>query len=197
MPIDSFLNYLSLEKKYSKHTTIAYKNDLNSFQTFCRDEYGEESIIRVNYAQIRTWIVSLVNDKISNRTINRKISSLKSFYKFLRKTKQIEINPLVKHQALKVSKHIQVPFSEREILDVLNSFDKVCNFESIRNKLIVELFYSTGIRRSELINLTISNIDFSNETVKVFGKRNKELYIPLIKAALKSLNKYIEFRSNI
>ena len=120
-----------------------------------------------------------------------------SFYKFLQKTKQIEINPLVKHQALKVAKQIQVPFSEREILDVLNSVDEVCDFESIRNKLIVELFYSTGMRRSELINLTISSIDFSNETVKVFGKRNKERYIPLIKPALKSLKKYIEFRSNI
>ena len=197
MPIDSFLNYLTLEKKYSKHTAIAYQNDLNSFQIFCNNEYGEESIILANYAQIRTWIVSLVNDKISNRTINRKISSLKSFYKFLQKTQQIEINPLVKHQALKVAKQIQVPFSEREILDVLNSVDEICNFESIRNKLIVELFYSTGIRRSELINLKTSSIDFSNETVKVFGKRNKERYIPLIKPTLKSLIKYIEFRSNI
>ena len=197
MPTDSFLNYLLSATKYSKHTTIAYRNDLNSFQVFCKNEYGEESIIHANYAQIRTWIVSLVNDKISNRTINRKISSLKSFYKFLQKTKQIEINPLVKHQALKVAKQIQVPFSEREILDVLNSVDEVCDFESIRNKLIVELFYSTGMRRSELINLTISSIDFSNETVKVFGKRNKERYIPLIKPALKSLRKYIEFRSNI
>jgi integrase/recombinase XerC len=197
MPIDSFLNYLTLEKKYSKHTIIAYQNDLNTFQIFCKKEYNTKSIIHVNYAQIRTWIVSLVNAKVSNSTINRKVSSLKSFYKFLQKTKQIEINPLLKHQALKVSKQIQVPFSEKEILEVLNSVEEVNDFESVRNKLIVELFYSTGIRRSELINLKISNIDFANETVKVLGKRSKERYIPLIKPALKSLNEYIDFRAKI
>ncbi len=197
MPVNSFLNYLALEKKYSKHTTIAYQNDLNSFQKFCEIEYDEQSIVHVNYAQIRTWIVSLVNEKISNRTINRKISTLKSFYKFLQKTKQIEINPLIKHQALKISKKIQVPFSEKEILNVLNSIDEFRNFESVRNKLIVELFYSTGMRRSELINLKISNIDFVNETVKVLGKRSKERYIPLIKPALISLREYIEFRNDI
>ncbi|HCE53564.1 MAG TPA: integrase, partial [Lutibacter sp.] len=111
MPITSFLNYLSLEKKYSKHTVTAYQNDLNSFQLFCNLEYGNENIATVNYAQIRNWIVSLVNSKITNRTINRKVSSLKSFYKFLQKTKQIEASPLVKHQALKVLKQVQVPFS--------------------------------------------------------------------------------------
>jgi len=197
MPIDSFLNYLAFEKKYSKHTLIAYRNDLNAFQVFCQNEYDEQNVIFVNYAQIRTWIISLVNAKVSNSTINRKVSTLKSFYKFLQKTKQIEMNPLVKHQALKVSKQIQVPFSEKEILEVLNSVDEAKDFESIRNKLMVELFYSTGIRRSELINLKISNIDFANETVKVLGKRNKERYIPLIKPALKSLNEYIEIRANI
>lgn len=197
MPINSFLNYLALEKKYSKHTTTAYQNDLNSFQIFCKNEYDDQSIVNANYAQIRTWIVSLVNSNISNRSINRKVSSLKSFYKFLQKTKQIEVNPLVKHQALKVSKQIQVPFSEKEMMSVLNAVDEDHNFESIRNKLIVELFYTTGIRRSELINLKTSDIDIVNETVKVFGKRNKERYIPLIKPALKSLKEYIEFRDEI
>jgi integrase/recombinase XerC len=197
MPINSFINYLALEKKYSKHTITAYQNDLNSFQIFCKNEYDGQSIVDVNYAQIRTWIVSLVNSNISNRTVNRKVSSLKSFYKFLQKTAQIETNPLVKHQALKVSKQIQVPFSEKEILSVLQAIDKDRNFESVRNKLIVELFYATGIRRSELINLKISAIDFLNETVKVFGKRKKERYIPLIKPALKSLKEYIEFRDEI
>ena len=197
MPIKSFLNYLALEKKYSKHTTIAYQNDLSSFQIFCRNEYDEQNIIDVNYGQIRTWIVSLVNSNISNRTINRKVSSLKSFYKFLQKTKQIETNPLVKHQALKISRKVQIPFSEKEIVSVLDAVDAEPTFESIRNKLIVELLYSTGIRRSELINLKVSNVDFANETVKVFGKRNKDRYIPLIKPALKSLDEYMGYRSKI
>ncbi len=196
MPITSFLNYLALEKKYSHHTITAYQNDLNSFQAFCNQEYSDESIATVNYAQIRNWIVSLVNAKISNRTINRKVSSLKSFYKFLQKTKQIETNPLVKHQALKVLKQVQVPFSEKEIFNVLNALDDG-DFESVRNKLMVELFYSTGMRRNELINIKISDIDYVNETVKVLGKRNKERYIPLLKTVKVSLLKYCAIRENI
>jgi len=197
MPITSFLNYLALEKKYSKHTITAYQNDLNSFQAFCNQEFGNESIATVHYAQIRNWIVSLVNSKISNRTINRKVSSLKSFYKFLQKIKQIEINPLAKHQALKVLKQVQVPFSEKEIFSVLNTVDKEGDFESVRNKLIVELFYSTGMRRNELINIKITDIDDVNETVKVLGKRNKERYIPLLNSVRESLKKYGKFRGEI
>jgi integrase/recombinase XerC len=197
MPITSFLNYLALEKKYSKHTITAYQNDLNCFQLFCNQEFGNESIASVNYAQIRNWIVSLVNSKITNRSINRKISSLKSFYKFLQKTKQIESSPLVKHQALKVLKQVQVPFSEKEIFSVLNIVDDDGDFESVRNKLIVELFYSTGMRRNELINIKIADIDYVNETVKVLGKRNKERYIPLLKSVRESLRKYSEIREDI
>jgi integrase/recombinase XerC len=197
MPIKSFLNYLTLEKKYSTHTIKAYKNDLNSFQLFCINEYDNQQIATINYPQIRNWIVSLVNVNVSNRSINRKISSLKSFYKFLQKIKEIEQNPLTKHKALKVSKKIQVPFSKKEINDVLKYFDEDVDFESIRNKLIVELFYSTGMRRSELINLKISDIDFANETVKVLGKRKKERYIPLLKSVQKTLAQYIEVREEI
>jgi integrase/recombinase XerC len=196
MPITSFLNYLALEKKYSHHTITAYQNDLNSFQAFCDQEYGDESIATVNYAQIRNWIVSLVNAKITNRTINRKVSSLKSFYKFLQKTKQIEASPLVKHQVLKVFKQVQVPFSEKEIFSVLDSMDED-DFESVRNKLMVELFYSTGMRRNELINIKMTDVDYVNETVKVLGKRNKERYIPLLKTVKESLLKYSVIRENI
>jgi len=197
MPINPFLNYLLIEKKYSNHTIIAYKKDLNDFISFCVSEYESGDIVDVNYSQIRSWIVSLVNLKVSNRTINRKISTLKSFYKFLQKTKQIEVSPLAKHQALKVSKQVQVPFSEKEIKDVLNLKEDTLDFESVRNKLIVELFYSTGIRRSELIQIKIGNIDFNNETVKVIGKRNKERYIPLIKTVQNSLKNYIKYRDEI
>jgi integrase/recombinase XerC len=197
MPIKSFLNYLALEKKYSQHTVIAYQNDLNTFQEFCKNEFGTDNIVYVNYAQIRNWIISLVNSNISNRSINRKLSALKSYYKFLQKTKQIEISPMVKHQALKVSKKIQIPFSENEIKNVLNSSENNTDFESIRNKLIVELFYSTGIRRAELINIKIADVNFVNETVKVLGKRNKERYIPLIKTVQISLKKYLDIRAQI
>ena len=193
MPIISYIEYLSFEKKYSEHTIIAYKNDLNSFQEFCIITYNG-TIKDVHYSQIRSWIVSLVDSGVSNRTVNRKISSLKSFYKFLQKTKQIDRNPLVKHQALKVSKRIQVPFSEKEITAVLNQSIDEDDFKSIRNKLIVELLYSTGMRRNELIHITIADVDFSNNTVKVLGKRNKERIIPLLSSVKNSLQKYMILR---
>ncbi|WP_456377515.1 tyrosine-type recombinase/integrase [Lutibacter sp.] len=197
MPIHSFLNYLALEKKYSQHTITAYLKDLNSFQEFCNNEFDKQRIIEANYAQIRSWIVALVNANISNRTINRKISSLKSFYKFLQKTKEIDSNPLAKHKALKVPKQVQVPFSEKEIRNAINLLDEEVDFESLRNRLIIELFYTTGMRRSELINLKLTNLDFANETVKVLGKRNKERYIPLLKPVQNSLKKYIEVRNEM
>jgi len=195
MPIKSFLDYISLEKKYSQHTVTAYKNDLVSFQDFCLNEFDSGDVVNINYAQIRNWIVSLVNMGVSNRTINRKISSLKSFYKFLQKTKQLDSSPLVKHKALKVAKRVQVPFSEKEIESVINLKEDVVDFESVRDKLIVELLYSTGMRRNELINLKLSNINYSNQVVKVLGKRNKERYIPLLKSVIESLENYNEFRS--
>ncbi|MBI9042126.1 tyrosine-type recombinase/integrase [Lutibacter sp.] len=197
MPINSFLNYIALEKKYSQHTVTAYKNDLNTFQEFCLTEFDSSNIININYAQIRSWIIRLVNSNISNRSINRKLSALKSFYKFLQKTKQIEISPMVKHKALKISKKIQIPFSEKEIKEVLNLVEDSFDFELVRNKLIVELFYSTGMRRAELVNIKLTDIDMVNETVKVLGKRNKERYIPLIKSVQISLKKYIEIRTEI
>jgi integrase/recombinase XerC len=192
--IDAFLEYLSLEKKYSVHTVIAYKTDLLSFRDFLATEYNQEEFLSVHYPQIRNWIVSLVDGKISNRTINRKVSSLKSFYKFLQKTKQIKINPLSKHRALKVAKKVQVPFSSKEINLVINSIDEEHDFTLIRNKLIVELFYSTGIRRTELINIKEVDVSFSNEVIKVLGKRNKERFVPLLKSVVPTLKKYLELK---
>lgn len=197
MPINSFLNYLSLEKKYSNHTVTAYKKDVLSFQEFCLQTYDDENIVAINYSQIRSWIVNLVNSNISNRSINRKLSALKSFYKFLQKTRLIDVNPMARHQALKTSKKIQVPFSEKEVLKALNDTTNDEGFEAVRDKLIVELFYATGIRRAELINIKIADVDFSNQNVKVLGKRNKERYIPLIKPVLKSIKKYCELRKEI
>ena len=194
MPIKSFLEYLALEKKYSQNTTLAYKNDLNSFQQFCKQEYEDDSLLLVHYSQIRSWIVFLVASDISNRTVNRKVSSLNAFYKFLQKTKQIKENPLAKHKALKVSKRVQVPFSEKEIACVIDQLNGGTDFRSIRNKVIVELLYSTGMRRNELIQLKVEDIDISNKTVKVLGKRNKERFIPLLNSMSESLQKYILIR---
>jgi len=195
MLIISFLNYLSLEKKYSQHTVTAYKNDLLSFQKFCIEEFHQKKIETINYPQIRNWVVHLSNSKLSNRSINRKVSSLKSFYKFLLKTNNIVESPLQKHKSLKIPKQVQVPFSQKEMLKALNLDIDEKDFESVRDKLIVELLYSTGMRRAELINLKVTDIDLVNETVKILGKRNKERIVPLLKSVKKSLDDYIKIRS--
>jgi len=195
MPFSAFLDYLELEKKYSVHTITAYKADLCDFQSFIENTFEQKSMEEVNYPQIRSWIVELSEARISNRTINRKISSLKAYYRFLLKTEQIELSPLTKHKALKTPKKIQIPFSEDEIVRVLERIDD-STFEGIRDRLIVELFYSTGIRRIELINIKLTDLDLEKGVLKVLGKRNKERYIPLISSVKETAAKYLEFRSD-
>jgi len=197
MLLHSFLDYLLLEKNYSELTIKAYGKDIQSFLDFLKEEYKDENLKEVNYAQIRTWIIKMVNQNISNRSINRKISSLNSFFKFLIKTEHIKINPLVKHKALKTSKKVQVPFSEEEINSVLNKISHADSFEGVRNKLIIELFYATGIRRIELINIKLKDIDLESKTVKILGKRNKERVIPLLNMLVESIKMYLEKRKSL
>jgi len=197
MSLEAFSNYLSLEKKYSKHTVLAYGRDLELFQEFMLENHDSRSIENVSYSEIRQWIVELVNGGVSHRTINRKMSSLNSYYKFLQKVKAIETNPLKNHKALKVGKKVQLPFSKEELKRVLEGAIEVIDFESARDHFIVELFYDTGIRRIELVNLKINDIDFSNKQIKVLGKRNKERYIPLINSLESSLKVYLDFRRTL
>jgi len=194
---NKFYDYLLLEKNYSQHTVTAYINDIGFFESFLSNEFEDDNLLRVNYNQIRSWIVSLSDDGISNASINRKISSLKSFYKFLLKTKQIDTSPLLKHKALKSAKKIQIPFSEKELDLVLNQIKYKEGFEGIRDKLIVDLFYTTGIRRTELINLKLQNVDLYNKTIKVIGKRNKERIIPILTIIEEQIKKYLSERSSI
>ncbi len=197
MPIPRFVDYLSLEKKYSIHTVAAYHKDLISFQEFCATTYDHLDLIDMNYSLIRGWIVSMVEAGLSNRSINRKLSALKAFYKYLLKTKQIQEDPLIKHKALKVSQRLQVPFSQLEIEEVIDAFETANDFESVRNRLMVELFYSTGMRRAELIELHVDDVDLSNETIKVLGKRNKERYLPLLKNVQETITHYMVFREGL
>ena len=192
-----FRDYLGLEKNYSPHTVTAYLNDLDFFQAFLKGAFEDDDLIRVNYNQIRAWIVSLSDDGVSNSSINRKISSLKSFYKFLLKTKQIETSPLLKHKALKSPKKLQIPFSEKELDLVLNQIVYPEGFEGVRDKLVVDLFYTTGIRRAELIGLKLHNVDLSNGTIKVLGKRNKERIIPILPVVQNQIRIYLNERSRL
>jgi integrase/recombinase XerC len=194
---DAFKDYLQLERKYSPHTVNAYLNDIGFFESFNKNEYNEDTIEQVNYSQIRSWIVSLVDDDISNVSVNRKISSLKAFYKFLLKTKQIEVSPLLKHKALKTPKTLQIPFSENEVAEVLSQIPNPVGYEEIRDKLIIDLFYTTGIRRTELIHLKVSNVNSSSNTIKVLGKRNKERILPVLPIVSQQLILYLNERTHL
>jgi len=197
MSIPSFVNYIFLEKNQSPLTVKAYRNDLENFAAFCLTNFELQNIEQVSYSEIRSWIVDLVTKKNSNSSINRKISSLQSYYKFLLKTKTISVNPLLKHKPLKKEKKLQVPFSEKEMNEVIDSLRNLDDFISVRNKLMIEMFYGTGMRRIELINLKLKDVDLENKTIKVLGKRNKERYIPLLNFVIKSFNSYILKRAEI
>lgn len=197
MPFKSFTDYLLLEKKYSALTVKAYQKDLESFSEFAFQEYDSPIISQVNYPEIRNWIVFMVENDISNRSINRKISALNTYFKFLLKVGDIKKNPLVKHKALKTSKKVQIPFSQTEIEKVLEDLNSADDFEGVRNKLIVELFYSTGIRRIELVNLKLENVNISGKTLKVLGKRNKERIIPLLPSVVVTIKEYLNSRSTL
>lgn len=194
---EAFRDYLQLEKKYSPHTVNAYLNDILFFETFNKENFEQENIEQVNYSQIRSWIVSLVDDGISNVSVNRKMSSLKAFYKFLLKTKQIEVSPMLKHKALKTPKIVQIPFSEKELTDLMQQVGNPSGFEEVRDKLIVDLFYTTGMRRAELIHLMKYNVDLSSNVIKVLGKRNKERIIPVLPIIKEQFNMYLKERASV
>ena len=194
---DAFRDYLQLEKKYSPHTVNAYLNDVLFFEVFNKDNFEQENIEKANYSQIRSWIVSLVDQNVSNVSVNRKMASLKAFYKFLLKTKQIEVSPMLKHKALKTSKIVQIPFSEKELSDLIVQVGNPIGFEEIRDRLIVDMFYTTGMRRAELINLMVYNIDLASGVIKVLGKRNKERLIPVLPVIADQLRVYLGERDSV
>ncbi|MEQ3655100.1 MAG: tyrosine-type recombinase/integrase [Dokdonia sp.] len=197
MYIDSFLEYLQLEKKYSKHTLLAYKNDIETFSAFAKATFDTNDLSSVSYTQIRSWIIVLVDQGISNNSINRKVSSLKTFYKFLIKIKVIKASPLVTHKALKTPKNVQVPFSPKEVAAVIEMLHEQEGFEGIRDLAVVELLYATGMRRAELIGLQIDDVDFGQRTIKVLGKRNKERVLPLLPSLAITLKRYLKERNTI
>lgn len=197
MALSSFISYLRLEKNYSRHTITAYNKDILEFSGFCADNYDIPSIDGVDYTVIRSWIVSLVEKGVSNRTVNRKISSLRAYYRFLQKTEQLTVSPLAKHKALKTNKKVEVPFSEQEMEKILLEIPFGDGFEGVRDKLIIELLYATGVRRAELVNLKLTDLNGANRTLKVLGKRNKERLLPLLPSTASLLQSYLEQRSQL
>ena len=193
MSIHSFLEYISLEKNSSVHTQTAYRGDLEDFKGFLLKQdlpNQDSSLEEVSYGEIRSWIVFLIQKGNSTRTVNRKISVLRSYYKFLMRVGSIERSPLKEHKALKMATKVQLPFSQEEVARVLNSDFFPKNYNGVLQKTILSLFYYTGIRRSELIGLKCEDINLSKDLIKVLGKQNKERLIPLlpeIKVQIKTL----------
>ena len=197
MSLEAFQSYLSLEKNYSPHTLKAYSRDLREFQQYCHSEFDFDDLNLVEYTMVRSWIAKLVNEGISNRTINRKIASLTAYYKFLVKIEAIKLSPLSKHKSLKVAKKVEIPFSELEMSRILTEIEYTDDFEGTRDQLVIELLYTTGMRRAELINLRLLDIDTALKTVRVLGKRNKERIIPLLGTTISLHERYLRHRSAV
>jgi len=197
MPIAAFVNYLRLEKNYALNTIKAYERDLQLFQVFSETTFGTRALNEVSYSLIRSWIILLVDQGKSNVTINRKIASLNAYYNFALKSGQIAQSPLLGHKSLKVQRKIALPFSEKEMDELFSKIPFPDNFEGSRDRLIVALLYSTGMRRAELIGLQTFQVDMGVLQIKVLGKRNKERVIPLIPSLVPLINAYLSQRMSL
>ncbi len=194
--LDNFIEYLKYEKRYSPHTVKAYEKDLYEYYDYAEVFQGETNPLVLNFQQHRHYLVYLQDQNYSNRTINRKISSLKRFYKYLLNIGEISDDTTAKLSALKFEKKVMVPFSKEEMISLLDKIDYGDDFEGVRDKLIIEIFYNTGIRLSELIGIQTSKVDFSNSQLKVLGKRNKERILPLSYQLISSMKNYLNLRSD-
>ncbi len=192
--LSKFLDYLKHEKRYSKHTIKSYTNDINQFKSFLELNYELTDEKLVKHTHIRSWMVQLMEENISPRSINRKLSTLRSYFNYLRKLSLIDNNPLLKIISPKVGKRLPEYVKEDQLEQLFDTID-IGDFEDYRNRLIVELIYVTGMRRTELINLKDSDIQKSVGAIKVLGKGNKERIIPLAPQIFDKFERYKDLRS--
>jgi integrase/recombinase XerC len=193
--IQSFLDYLKFEKRYSAHTLISYSNDLHSFFIYLQENFGELKLQDINHSFIRSWLASLKENKLSARSINRKLSSLRSFFKYHQKRGEIKAMPAANVVAPKISKRLPVFVKEsdtKELIETLNVAAE--DWKSLNAKMLILLFYATGMRLSELINLKEKQIDGSRSQIKVLGKGNKERIIPVSKEIMRSVRDYQQLK---
>jgi len=188
--LKNYVSYLTNEKRYSQHTIKSYLTDLNQYFDFLNTQF-EVSPVDANYQIIRSFIVKLVESGLTGKSVNRKISTLKGYYKYLIKEGEIETNPLTKISGPKIKKSLPSFITEEKINFLLDEIPFENNFEGFRNKNIISLFYYSGIRSAELINLKVSDLDFYNQTLKVLGKRNKERIIPMHPSLIKEITIFI------
>ena len=192
----SFLNYIEFEKRYSNHTITSYKNDLTQFGDFLKKEYEEDSFLEAKYEYIRHWIIALLENGLEPQTINRKIATLKSYYKFQLREGLITKNPMLKIKAPKTAKKLPVFVEEKNMTNLLDYFEYSDDFKGVRDRLVIELLYGTGIRLSELIELEEKNVSIYEKTIKVIGKGQKERIIPVNHNLLKTIELYIKLKIN-
>ena len=194
---DSFLDYLRYERNYSEETVKAYEEDLRQFEQFGEEEVGAMTPSKVDAELVREWVVSLMDRKYASSSISRKLSSLRSFFKFLLKKGKVESDPLRKVIGPKKKKTLPVFLKEREMNRLLDDIDFGEGFEGCRDRLIIEMFYATGMRLSELIGLDDACVDFSASLIKVTGKRNKQRLIPFGEELKKTMADYVNLRNEV
>lgn len=193
--IKSFVNYLTYEKRYSSHTIISYKSDVIQFYNYIQEKYSVYEESKINHFMIRSWLVYLMQSGISTKSVNRKFSSLRTYFLFLRRENIIIINPTKKVIPPKVGKRLPSFIQKEEMRILLDELVFDDNFSGYRDKIIINILYNTGIRRAELINLKDSDFDFYSKTVKVLGKGNKERIIPITEDLILELKSYIKIRN--
>jgi integrase/recombinase XerC len=196
MRISHFLDYLQKNKRYSVHTITAYKTDLSQLQAYLQVRY-EMGVELANSETLRSWVVDLLENGTQSKSVNRKISSIKSFYKYMLREGVIDKNPTDKLISPKVSKPLPNFIREKEMDNLLDSFVFEDSFKGVRDRLILELLYSSGIRLSELIGVKLSDVNFVQQSMKVLGKRNKERIVPLHREVIATMNGYIEQRQQV
>jgi integrase/recombinase XerC len=190
-PVREFLNYLTFQKRYSRHTIISYENDLTGFFDFVVLQYNSMELTEISASVVRSWLASLKGNKITSKTINRKISTLKSFFKYQLKMNKIEVNPVSAVTSLKISKRLPSFVEQKDIKTLFSYVEFPDTWEGKTNRLLLMIFYQTGIRLSELINIRELHIDKSKSTIKVLGKGNKERIIPINNTLLKEIDAYV------
>ncbi len=190
----SFLNYLRFEKRYSEHTIVSYATDLEQFEVFLGGPDGQVDLASTDFRGVRSWVVHMMESGRSARTVNRKISTLKSFYKYLMREQIIRRNPMNKVLSPKPDKKLPGFVEEEKMNLLLEGFRFGNDFKGIRNRLIIEVLYITGMRQSELIGLEDSSIDLHELSIRVTGKRNKQRIIPFDRAYLEAFREYIRLR---
>lgn len=192
--VKKYIQYIQFEKRYSKHTIIAYENDLSQFIVFFESYAPDAQWENVTSKDLRVWVANFMENMNTSKTVNRKISVLKSFFHFLNLKELFSGNPAASISSPKIKKTLPKFIEEKQINHLLDDIEFEDNFEGLRNKTIIHLFYFTGIRLSELIELKLIDIDLNQQKIKVLGKRNKERIIPLHKEVCKLLKVYIESR---